>query len=295
MRLLPVFAVLIALALPAVAHAEVRTGSVDDPREDSSRTLDTQPDDISFVSAAYDTEAGTVTIAARFYGTPNDPNSNRSFPPIDFSLGKACDESMPLNGSFSGDAFWDGGQPGEGNYVLNGDGSARLDGFDGTVRAEPVMSDDHQTISVTFQHSAFLHQDWRCVAGKLGANAHGTDSFTFYFDGLTPAKLTPGIATAALKGALVTRFGKAFSKSMPRFFGCPQEQFTVIDEVPGVFCVAEFQAGRTWRYVSATVVADGPRVIAAIGKVRRYVRKWRTCSKAKLRKAKLTGKLASNN
>jgi hypothetical protein len=295
MRLLPVLAILLTLALPAIAHADVRSGSVDDPREDTSRTLDSQPDDISFVSAAYDTESGTLTLSARFYGTPSDPDANRSFPPLDFALGKACDESMPLEGSFSGDAFWDTGQPGEGSYVIDGDGSVRLDGFDGTVRTEPTISDDHQTISVTFQHSAFVHQDWRCVAGKLGANAHGTDSFDFYFNGFAPATLTPAIAANSIKGALVTRFGKDFSAAKPRFLGCPQQQFTVIDELPGVACVAEFRSGRTWRYVSATVVADGPRIVPAIGKVRRYVRKWRSCPKQRLRKAKLTGTLASNN
>jgi hypothetical protein len=295
MRLLPALAIALLFALPSLAQAEVRSASVDDPREDTSHTLDTTPDDISFVSAAYDTEAGTLTLSARFYNTPSDPDANRSFPPVDFSLGKACDETMPLTGSFAGDAFWDGGQPGDGNYVLSGDGSARLEGFNGTVQSEPTMSDDHQTISVTFQHGAFTNQDWRCVAGQLGSGAHGTDTFSFYFDGWKPATLTPAIATKALQGALVTRFGNGFSKAKPRFLACPQVQTTTINELPAMLCVAEFRSGRTWRNVSGSVVADGPRIVPSVGKVRRYVRKWRSCAKTKLRKAKLTGSLASNN
>jgi hypothetical protein len=295
MRFLPIAVAGLALLAPSVAQAEVRSGSVNDPREDTSRTLDTQPDDISFFSASYDTDSGAVTLAARFYGTPSDPDANRSFPPVDFSLGKACDESMPFDGSFSGDAFWDGGQPGDGMYVLNGDGAVTLEGFAGTTRAEPTMSDDHQTISVTFQHAAFAHQDWRCVAGHLGANAKGTDQFSFHFDGLTPAALTPAIAAKAMQGALAKRFGTGFSKAKPRFLGCPQQQFTTLDELPAVLCAAEFRTGRTWRYVSGTVVADGPRVVPTIAKVRRYVRKWRSCAKTALRKAHLTGTLATNS
>ena len=295
MRLLPIAAAALALLAPSVAQAEVRSGSVNDPREDTSHSLDSQPDDISFVSASYDTDAGTLTLSARFYGTPSDPDANRSFPPVDFSVGKACDESMPVNGSFSGDAFWDGGQPGDGNYVLDGDGSIRFDGFNGTAHSEPTMSDDHQTISVTFQNAAFMRQDWRCVAGQLGANARGTDSFTFYFGGFTPVTLTPAIAKKAMQGALAARFGSAYSKAKPRFLACPQQQFTTVDELPAVLCAAEFRTGRTWRYVAGSVVADGPRVVPAVGKVRRYVRKWRACAKGKLRKAHLTGSLATNS
>ena len=294
MRHLPIVAVLLALLAPSVAQAQVRSGSVDDPREDTSRSLDSQPDDISFVTAAYDTDSGTITIAARFYGTPADPDANRAFPPVDFSVGKECNELMPLDGSFSGDAAWDGGQPGEGAYTFGGDGSVQLQGFAGTTRAEPVMSDDHQTISVTFQHAAFAGQDWRCVAGRLGSGARGTDEFNFYFDGFKPVALTPALATKAMQAALVTRFGKAFSKAKPRFVACPQQQFTTVDELPAVVCAAEFRTGRTWRNVSGTVVADGPRVVPSVGKVRRYVRKWRPCAKSKLRKARLTGTLASN-
>src|SRR5258706_225799 len=149
MRLSPIVAVVLALAAPAVARADVRSGSVDDPREDTSHSLESQPDDISFVSASYDSDAGTLTLSARYYGT---------------------------------------------------------------------------------------------------------DSFTFYFDGFAPANLTPAIATKAMQGALVTRFGKAFSKAKPRFVACPQEQFTTIDELPSVLCAAEFRSGRTWRYVAGTVV-----------------------------------------
>ena len=294
MRLLPAFVILLALLAPAAAQAEVRSGFVNDPPEDTSRSLDTQPDDISFVSASYDTDAGTLTVAARFYNTPSDPNANRSFPPLDFLVGKACDESMPLDGTFSGTAFWDGGQPGDGNYVFDGVATVKLDGFQGSVQAEPVMSDDHQTISVTFQHTAFAGQDWRCVAGSLGSGARGTDQFEFYFDGFAPAPLTPAIAVKAMQGALAGRFGKGFSGAKPRFLACPQDQFTTTDELPSVLCAAEFRSGRTWRYVTGTVVADGPRVVPTVGKVRRYVRKWRACPKAKLRKAHLTGALATN-
>ena len=295
MRLLPIITLVVVLiAVPASAQAEIRSASIDDPREDTSKTLDTTPDDISFVSASYDTDSGTLTLAARFYNTPADPDANRSFPPVDFSVGRDCNESMPLTGSFSGDAFWDSGQPGEGSYVIDGDGSARLDGFQGTVTAAPALSDDHQTISVTFQHSALTRQDWRCVSGQLGANAKGTDTFSFYFDGFKPAPLTPAIAKKAFQGALATRFGKTFSKAKPRFVACPQEQFTSIDDLPGVACAAEFRSGRTWRYVTGSVVADGPQIKPAVGKVRRYVRKWRSCSKSKLRKAHITGTLATN-
>ena len=294
MRPLPIIAILLILAFPAFARADVRSGSVDDPREDTSHSLDPNPDDISFVSASYDTEAGSLTISARYWNTPSDPNANRSFPPLDFSLGKECDESMPLNGTFSGDASWDGGSVGDGDYVFNGSGTVQLDGFQGTMSADPTMSADHQTISVTFQNGAFIHQDWRCVSGQLDPSAHGTDTFSFHFDGYTPAKLTPAIAAKTFTAALVTRFGKTFSKSKPRYLACPQEQFTTLAELPSVDCAAEFRSGRTWRNVTGSVTADGPRLVPAIGKVRRFLRRWSNCSKSKLRKAHLTGTLASN-
>jgi hypothetical protein len=294
MRLFLVLAAIIALAAPASAQAEVRSGHVDDPHDATGPSLE-QNDDITFVSAAYDTEAGTLTLAARFAGTPSDPNADRSFPPIDFSVGKECDEAMPLNGTFSADASWDGGEPGAGDYTVSGDGSATLDGFSGTTHATPTMSDDHQTIIVTFQHQAFTHQDWRCIAGKLGAAAHGSDEFHFYFDGWAPAPLTPPIATAAIRRALTTRFGAAFTKAHPRWLACPQEQFATTDELPSSLCATEFRTGRTWRYAEATVVADGPRLVTKIGSVRRYLRSWRSCPKAGLRKAHVTGTLATNS
>jgi hypothetical protein len=294
MRSLSLLAAIFALAVPAAAQAEVRSGHVDDPRDATGPSLE-QNDDITFVSATYDTGAGTLTIAARFAGTPPDRDSNRSFPPIDFSLGKECDEAMPLNGSFSADAYWDGGEPGAGEYVVNGDGSATLDGFSGAVHAAPQLSDDHQTISVTFQHVAFTHQDWRCVAGKLGAAAHGTDEFHFYLDGWAPARLTPAIAKAAMTKALAARFGKAFTTARPRWLACPQEQFATTDELPSSLCATEFRTGRTWRYAEGTVVADGPRLVTKLGKVRRWVRAWSGCSKRVLRKVHLTGALATNS
>ena len=294
MRVLLLLAAIIALAAPGSAQAEVRAGHVDDPADSQVPTLDNRHDDISFVSATYDTEAGTLTIAARFYGTPSDPDANRSFPPVDFALGKECDEAMPLTGSFSADAYWDSGEPGSGEYVVNGDGSVLLEGFAGATHAVPVLSDDHQTISVTFQHQAFMHQNWRCVAGKLGAAANGSDEFRFYFDGWAPAPLSPSIAKAAIRQALTTRFA-AFTKARPRWLACPQEQFGTTDELPSSLCAAEFRTGRTWRYAEGSVVADGPRLVTTIGKVRRYVRAWRNCAKRGLRKAHLTGTLATNS
>src|SRR5258705_6305377 len=170
MRLLPLLAETIAPAAPPSAHAGVRAGHVDDPRDVQVPTLDDrQYDDISFVSAVYDTDSGTLTIAARFHGTPADPDANRSFPPVDFAVGKECNEAMPLSGSFAADASWDGGEPGSGEYTVAGDGSAVLEGFAGATHAAPQLSDDRQTISVTFRHQAFVGQDWRCVAGKLGS------------------------------------------------------------------------------------------------------------------------------
>ena len=296
MRLFGLLACVFALSVPAAAQAAVRSGQVNDPQDAQGPSLDNRaPDDISFVSASYDDQSGTLTVSARFYGTPSDPNANRSFPPLDFSVGKACDEAMPLDGQFSADAYWDGGEQGSGNYVVDGNGSVRLDGFNGTLQATPVLSDDHQTISVTFQHAAFMHQDWRCVAGALDKNANGSDQFSFFFDGFAPARLTPAIAAAAMRKAITARFGKAFTKARPRFLACPQEQFGTTSELPSSLCAIEFRRGRTWRYAEGTVVADGPRLVTTIGKVRRYVRAWRNCAKKRLRKAHVTGTLATNS
>lgn len=294
MRRLTLLATFLALAAPAAARAEVRAGHVDDPRDAQGPSLE-QNDDITFVSGAYDTDAGTLTIAARFAGTPSDPNANRSFPPLDFSVGKDCNEAMPLTGSFSADAYWDGGEQGSGDYVVSGDGSATLEGFAGATHASPTLSDDRQTITVTFHHQAFTQQDWRCVAGKLGAGAHGSDAFHFYFDGWAPAALTPAIAKAAMTRALTAKLGAVFTKARPRWLACPQEQFGTTDELPSSLCATEFRTGRTWRYAEGTVVADGPRLVTTVGKVRRYVRAWRNCAKRALRKAHLTGTLASNS
>ena len=296
MRLISVALAAIALTFAApAAQAEVRTGHVDDP-QDAAPTLDNgTPDDISFVSMSYDSDAGSLTVSARFYGTPSDPNANRSFPPLDFSIGKACNEAMPLSGSFAADAYWDGGEQGSGDYVVDGDGSVTLTGVPGTNHADPVLSDDHQTISVTFQHSAFVHQDWRCVTGQLGNGAHGSDQFTFFFDGFTPAPLTPAIAAAKARSALTAQFGKTFSAARPRYLACPQEQFSTLSDLPSALCAAEFRRGRTWRYVETTVVADGPKLVTKVGPVRRYLRSWRSCGKKVLRKAHLTGTLASNS
>jgi hypothetical protein len=296
MRLLCVLAATIALAAPASAQAGVRAGHVDDPRDVQVPTLDdSQYDDISFVAASYDPDSGSLTIAARFHGTPADPDANRSFPPVDFAVGKACDEAMPLSGTFAGDAYWDGGEPRSGEYALDGDGSAVFEGFAGATHAAPELSADHQTISVTFHHPAFVGQDWRCVAGKLGTAAHGSDDFRFYFDGWAPAPLSPAIAKAEMRRALTSRFGAAFTKARPRWLGCPQEQFGTTDDLPSSLCAAEFRTGRTWRYAEASVVADGPRLVTTIGKVRRYVRAWRNCAKSVLRKARVTGTLATTS
>jgi hypothetical protein len=294
-RSLAVVAALVALGAPAAARAEVRSGSVNDPPETQGHTLDNGTDDIAFVSADYDSDAGSLTISARFYNTPSDPNANRSFPPLDFSVGKACNEAMPLDGTFSADAYWDGGDPGAGDYVVAGDGSVRLSGFDGTNHAQPVLSDDHQTISVTFQHPAFVHQDWRCVDGALDPAAHGSDQFEFYFAGWAPAKLSPAIAQASMRTALAARFGRGFTTARPRWLGCPQEQIGTANELPSALCAAEFKTGRTWRYVEGSVVADGPRLVPSVARVRRYVRAWRGCPKSALRKAQLTGTLATNS
>jgi hypothetical protein len=296
MRSLVILAALLALAAPATAQAGSRSGSVNDPQDATGPSLDNrQPDDISFVSAGYDPDAGSLTLAARFYGTPSDPNANRSFPEVDFSVGKACDEAMPLNGTFSADAYWDGGEPGSGQYVVSGDGSVTLVGYQGSAHAQPVLSDDHQTISVTFQRPAFAHQDWRCVTGQLGPSAQGNDGFQFYFDGFAPAPLSPAIASAQMRKALTARFGAAFAKARPRWLACPQEQFSTTNELPSALCAAEFRTGRTWRYAEGTVVADGPRLVTTIGRVRRYVRAWRGCAKRLLRKAHVTGALATNS
>jgi hypothetical protein len=293
-RPLTILAALVALAVPASAQADVRSGSVNDPRETQGRTLENGTDDIQFVSAVYDSDAGSLTISARFYNTPSDPNANRSFPPLDFSVGKACNEAMPLDGTFSADAYWDGGDPGVGDYVVAGDGSVRLAGFDGTNHAQPVLSDDHQTISVTFQHPSFVHQDWRCVNGALDPAAHGSDQFEFYFAGFAPAKLSPAIAQASMRNVLAARFGRGFTTSRPRWVACPQEQIGTSNELPAAFCAAEFRTGRTWRYVEGNVTADGPRLVTTVTRVRRYVRTWRGCSKSVLRKAGLSGTLSSN-
>jgi hypothetical protein len=157
-----------------------------------------------------------------------------------------------------------------------------------------VLSDDHQTITVTFRHQAFVGQDWRCVAGKLGTSAQGSDDFRFYFDGWAPAPLSPAIAKAEMRRALGARFGAAFTKARPRWLGCPQEQFGTTADLPSSLCAAEFKTGRTWRYIEGGVVADGPRLVTSIGKVRRYARSWRTCPKPALRKAHVTGTLATN-
>ena len=75
MRLLPLLGIVVALAAPASAQAEVRSGHVDDPIDAQGPSLN-HNDDITFVSAAYDTDIrAAFNVGAQKYITkPADPD-----------------------------------------------------------------------------------------------------------------------------------------------------------------------------------------------------------------------------
>ena len=141
----------------------------------------------------YDPTAGTVTVAGTFNGAPAD--AQNGLPDLTLRCGEA-------DLSIEWEILWPPRRRAR--------GSARLDGFEGSVDADGQVIGNRLTF--TFSHAAFRDQDFECFDDDAGD--------TYYFAGYSPrekAAREPTYLTVGPYGSYDE--DKLYLRSRPARFG----------------------------------------------------------------------------
>lgn len=200
--MLPLFALaILALSGAAPAWADLRAGSIDDPRDtpqDINGNYNHQ--DIQQVRVSYDT-GGALSASVRFFAPVRDYSESGSS--FQLSLGEYQDGAYSYCGAYNnGDAhltFTPQRQSG-------GEGSITISGLEGSIPATRSISADGYEVTVQATHPALANKGYNCVSGPTNGysyeNFHCTDygcyDYSYYeIDGTGDFKLYgPGGYTA---------------------------------------------------------------------------------------------------
>lgn len=289
LKVIALFVLFTALAVPSVASAAVRSGSTEDgvDNQDGTPTLEARPVAVEVLrsSVSYDDAAGTVQLSVTYNGAPSPAETARvvlygpeactseDLFPVEEGSVRALDVSL----DFGDDFFPDPPQA-----------TAALTGFDGKVTALATVSTDGTTITVTISHPAFAHRDWRCASGE-GNN----DGFNFYFSGYAPIKLTAANSTRAFVDHLTRKYGPAYTKAARTYTKCAGITTDSDTDEQSAGCWTEFGTGKTWRTESvAATVAAGGNAVTMDSKpfARKWTRRWRKAGSKCLKSWHMQGK-----
>ena len=131
------------------ASAEVRSGSVDDPRDAAG----TDPD-VRRVTASYDTDRGRLELRLQLYAALDHEATGY----LVLNVGSTCADSDFTTDNHFGDAYYGDAKLGEQIVIATVD-------YGSAVRNEWVW---------TYQHDALKGHDWRC-ASRIHTVMHRSD------------------------------------------------------------------------------------------------------------------------
>ncbi|HEX8745151.1 MAG TPA: hypothetical protein VF712_18645 [Thermoleophilaceae bacterium] len=150
-----------SLAVASEASADVRSSSIDDPRDtpvDVNGNYNHQ--DVQQVRVSYDT-AGTLTVTVRFFAPVPPSPSYRSF---DLTLGSGLDPCTTYgNGDDASMSF-------SATRANSSSDSVRIRNLEGSIPVTRTVSDDGHEITATATHPALANRAYKCSAnGRLSS------------------------------------------------------------------------------------------------------------------------------
>jgi hypothetical protein len=182
--------VLLLLALPAGAAADVREGRTDDPVDatlhenvDGSSYRDP---DIELVAVRYDT-AGSIQFHLRLYEAITDRNSLPSFRVCALDRESVSDGSEPACSYFGakGDLSFSG------SYSASSSRHFELEEYEGTIPATVNFSDDGRSVYIDGSHPALANRGYNAADSVVyrsdvatGFHLYGPGGFTRCSDGV---------------------------------------------------------------------------------------------------------------
>jgi hypothetical protein len=186
----------VSLAAAAPASADVRVGSVDDPRDtpqDVNGNYNHQ--DIQHVRVSYDT-AGTLAITVRFFApVPDHSESGSTFSTSVGSGGYTSYGDSALCSAYNrGDAYVSFSP----QRTAGGEGNVYISGLEGSIPMTRTISADGYEVTAQATHPALANRGYNCTdTGRLGysyenfhCTAYGCYDYSLYtIDSADPFKL----------------------------------------------------------------------------------------------------------
>lgn len=296
-------ALALTLIAPAAAEATVRsvTFTYDRPAQPPSLTPEppiTQTQAyVQSVSVRYDDRAGTLQAHMTVYDAAFWQGK---LPGIWLDLDSTCDNATNgdalIVASFSYSVHDDEDDAGNPTSTTEAHATLTRAGYNGSAMGTVAPAADGG-LDASFQHPTLVDLDLRCVGVSTGGSLGAQDSR--YFDGYEPFELTKTNDTAAFKRALAQRYGSNFTRASRSWALCPPQEFFPKglddDGTPSAICMAQFKAGRTWRYVSATIDQGNQGAEMTKPYTRAWTRRWRKLGPKCLRQVRVKGHVASND